>query len=136
MDKFYIVRMPAKENEKPILLGTLSSGKKRRRYLYKPFNLDKYKYPRSSKPFVKKSPPHLLTSRTYDAGRPDISEILSSMNLDSYDPWKMVEIKEGRVMTDSLCYLTESGLEKYGLKELKLQYKELTNKRRKSFGKI
>ncbi|WP_310832294.1 hypothetical protein [Paenibacillus pedocola] len=134
METFYIVRMSEDEHNKPVLLGTLSSGKRRRRYLYKPFNLDKYKYPRASKPFVKKSPPHLLTSRTYDSGRPDISEILKSMDLKSYDPWKMVEIKEGRVMTDSLYYLTESGLKKYGLEALKIETEKLMVKRQKSFG--
>jgi hypothetical protein len=109
---FYIVFMA----EKPILMSTLSYDGTF--YSYKPFNLDKCKIPRITKEFKTKIPPHLLSRRTYSEGRQDLKKLLSDMGLGKYDLWEMVKKTEGKLVTDSIRFLTKDSLKEKGLNHI------------------
>ncbi|MGO4119087.1 hypothetical protein ACEQ6C_38500, partial [Rhizobium ruizarguesonis] len=107
----YIVDI-AENGSKFTVIATLT--KEADHYIYTPYNLDTDTVSRFYPKVVIKSKgmPAMAERRLYSKNRPDIKEILARYGLKSYDKWELLKRTRGRLLTDTIQYISKEEIEK------------------------
>lgn len=100
-DILYVVNM-----EDNVLVATIERTKESM-YVYTPCNLDYTETLRPLDSYESETLPPMASRRLFPKSRPDIKFLLSHWDMEEYDEWELLKRTKGKLLTDSMLYLTE-----------------------------